>query len=216
MCKVVAAPTYPICSNDARGSHTAQHCRHKRPRPRPRSRHQQITNNTRDNRHNTTQRRHGAKHRVQRRRRPRLTPILAAHLFHLDRDAVLLFIIARVPRHDMQPAVVVVGNHPGLKDAKQQRRADAAGEAAQEQHRQVVACHGEACQDVEAAVEQARALAAEAVGEGAGKGGADAARGETGGVEGGDDFFGEVLFVLVDGVDVRALFHTISIESFSY
>ena len=41
--------------------------------------------------------------------------------------------------------------------------------------------------------------------EGADEGGADSSRDEAAGVEGGDGFFGEVLFVFVECVDMRAL-----------
>lgn len=105
----------------------------------------------------------------------------------------------------MKPAFVEIRNHPGFKDAEKECGGHAAREAAQEEDGKVVTQHGETCEKVQHTVEQTGALAAEAVREGTGKGGADAASGEASRVERGDNLLREVLLVLVDGIDVWTL-----------
>lgn len=167
--------TYPSSRDDESRGDAAHDGGKERPGAGTRSRDKRVTDHAGNDSNNAAEGRHCAKHRAQ------------VQIGRLD----ALF--------------VVVGDHPGFEHAEEERGADTAGQATKEEHAHVVAEHGEAGNDVEEAVEKAGSLPAEPVGISAGERRADAARDEAGGVEGGDHLLGDLLLILVDGVDMRTL-----------
>lgn len=101
---------------------------------------------------------------------------------------------------------MILGDHPRLEHTEEEGGADAATEPAQEEDPEAVAEHRRAGDDVQRAVEQARALPPKPVRQAPRERGADAPGHETCCVEGGHYLLGDVLLVLVYGIDVRALY----------